>query len=231
MTTTVTDTAADRRFPRADVEPLVREVVALLAPDWRGHVKVRVAGSLRRGKETVHDCELVILPRYDENLLGETEATSSALDAAIVHCINAGLLAWDTEVKRNGPAYKRFIAPSLDGMPFELFLAKPDNWGNVLAIRTGPARGWNDVLLNPRKWGGLLPDNLVHAGGYLWRFSGWWQAQQARSSGKAEHGQRLVSPDEAAFFAHLGLPCLPPQERDEAGIARLREIAERGGKR
>jgi DNA polymerase/3'-5' exonuclease PolX len=198
-------------------------------------LRVEIAGGLRRLKPEPHDIELVVIPVFDRDLLdAETEGTG-ALDASLAELVREGLLEWDEAVKRRGQKYRRFVVPTL-GVPFEIFAAVRENWGNQLALRTGPA-DWNKVMVMPTQYGGCMPPTMIHAAGFLWRFPSVFEASAARrmkaASGSAfksalSRAERLDAPTEEAFFAHLRLPWVEPHERTSERAAELAEIAARG---
>ena len=176
------------------------ELIGLLAPacEWIG-----AAGSIRRRKPDPKDVEIVYVPKVEArqvDLFGTTEEVPLT-DRAIARLVEAGVLAWDEEVKRRGPRYKRLVHVET-GAVVELFAARPDNLGLILALRTGPG-DFNRLLVTARRYGGAMPAGMRMQGGYLWR-----------------DGERLETPTEEGFFAALGLPCWPPEART---AARLRE--------
>lgn len=185
---------------RADLLPYVEEVVELLRPACE---RLEIAGGIRREKAEPHDAEIVALPRWDTDLLGEPTDTCALLDRVIVHLVETGVLAWDTLVRRKGPRYKRFELPR-PAVPLDLFLARADNYGNILAIRTGDA-AFSHGLVTCVGSGGLMPRHLRQRDGYLWR-----------------GGERLSCPTEDDYFAALGLPAPSPRDRDEAMVRELR---------
>ena len=181
---------------RAAILPHALELRAILAtacePD-----RCCIAGSVRRERQECHDLEIVALPRWDVNLLGERDQTSAALDATIDLAILSGVVAWDRETPRNGPRYKRLWLPAL-GMAVDLFLADPDNFGNILAIRTGNA-AFSKFLVSGRHM-----RQYNHAQGYLWR-----------------DGRVVPCPTEEAFFEAIGLQWVDPRYRDACKVYEL----------
>jgi len=180
-------------------ESIAREIVDELRP---GCDRIEIAGSIRRGKSEVKDIEIVFIPHIVyriTDLFGAGEpvpATDPLLGDLIYLCV----LKRDEEVKRWGPKYKRGIHVA-SSMVVELFRAEPDNWGYIFALRTGPAE-FNHLLVS-RDWqGGAMPPNLKVQDGYLWR-----------------NGQLVVTPDEETFFAEVGIPCWPPEERPAGKLA------------
>lgn len=186
--------------------------------------KVVIAGSLRRGAADVNDAEIVCLPHFDEEktLFEETIASThaSGLAAVLDSLLASGRLCWDETLRRRGEWYKRFRLPQAEGLPLDLFLTREENWGNILALRTGPAE-FSKALVTPMRKGGLLPNELKEEDGLLWRVQ--------RMSRDTRLWKPLECPTEEAFFRHLRLPCLPPAERTEMAICRLRRLAEQGG--
>lgn len=176
------------------VRPVAESLVVGLS---YGCDRVEIAGSLRRQKPLIGDIEIVALPSFDVDLFGEPRPTSAKLDDCLRGLLADGVLAWDEVVSRNGDRYKRFLVPELAGMALDLFLAQPDNFGNVLAIRTGSAE-FSAKLMTPRGQGGLMPRGMRQRDGFLW------------------DGDRRVScPTEEAFFAALGVSEVPhPARRD-----------------
>lgn len=167
-------------------------------------LKIAYAGGLRRFKPDPHDIEIVVLPIWDTNLFGERAETHVGIDAKLDALVQKGVLEWDTKVPRNGVRYKRFVIPSLDNFPCEIFFADEQNWGNILTIRTGDA-DFSRLLVTPIEEGGLMPFGMRQIDGYL------------RSNG-------LILPcvTEREFFARLGVEWVPPRERHMGSIVRLR---------
>ena len=160
------------------------------------------AGSVRRGIAEVKDIEICYIPRLVSKRVDLFTYTDvSATDGVIADIVACGFLAWDEEVKRNGPKYKRLIHVNT-GIVVELFAATLENWGLILALRTGPAE-FNHKLVTQWSHGGIMPMGMAMRGGYLWR-------------GLA----RLESPDEETFFGQIGIPNWAPRERS---VERLRD--------
>jgi DNA polymerase/3'-5' exonuclease PolX len=200
------------KMPAGIARPVAEQIRTALASAC---ARIEIAGSLRRRKETVGDIEIVCLPITDTDLFGDTLATSGALDRALACLVASGRLAWDTVLKRNGNRYKRFVVPPLGGAGLDLFIAERDNWGNILAIRTGSAE-FSSAIMKKRSRGGYLPDELRQEAGYLWRLSGIVPKEVTR----------LACPTEEAFFETLGVPWLPPEKRDLATLTKATRDAD-----
>jgi DNA polymerase/3'-5' exonuclease PolX len=190
---------------RLEATEVALQVCNLIAPACR---EIVLAGSLRRMKPQVKDIEIVVRPQFDYDLQGREMPVTTALDGALCRAIAQGKLAWDTQVKRNGPRYKRLIVPG-PGIAVDLFLADAANFGNTLVIRTGDADFTRKVVTRCDQ-GGLMPPGLFQQDGYLWRVR------------PGQPAEKLACPCEAAFFDFLGLPVLPPCDRTLRAITTLR---------
>lgn len=173
-------------------EELANKLKERLAP---GCVRIEVAGSVRRKKPQPHDIELVVIPRFEErpaNLFDT--ARVNLVEACLYEMSIAGVLAFDCDIKRNGPKHKR-LRHLQTGMIIELYMAQPDNWGLIYALRTGPG-DFNKTLVTHISYGGALPLDMAMAQGSLWR-----------------RGVKLTMPTEEGFFAEIGVPCWWPEMR------------------
>jgi len=109
---------------------------------------------------------------------------------------------FDDVVRRNGPLYKRMMHCAT-GRIVEMFRANADNWGYILALRTGPG-DFNKVWAAKPWKGGSLPANVVLKDGFVW-----------------VNGRPVPTPTEEEFFDLIGLPCWPPGERSVMRLARF----------
>jgi len=157
--------------------------------------RICIAGSIRRHKPNVKDVEIVYIPCYQEEQVDMfTWEPVPATERRIRELVGSGFLEFDTEVKRDGPKYKRLIHVA-SSMTIELFRANPDNWGLIVALRTGPAE-FNKLLVTKPWGGGAMPAHLSMRDGYLWGQDG-----------------RIDTPTETAFFETIQLPYWSPWER------------------
>lgn len=181
-----------QRIPHHQALGLAKDVVELLAGTYE---RVAIAGSLRRGKATVGDIELVIKPAFDGavNLLDErVSARLRANTFALRQKSNGAQLA-------NGPRYK---ALRYRDIAVDLFIVLPDrHFGPTLVIRTGPGDS-NMVLVTQagRRAAsgdyGVLPPGMRFESGALWNGD-----------------EQLHTPEEEHVFAACGLPWIPPHLR------------------
>ena len=115
----------------------------------------------------------------------------------------------DAEIKRDGPRYKRLIHVRT-GAVVEIFAAEPENWGYLLALRTGSA-DFMHKLVTARAYGGAMPPGRCVKSGWLWRYS----------EGRM---RELPTPTEEAFFHEVEMPCWLPEERSVSRLAEFLSI-------
>jgi DNA polymerase/3'-5' exonuclease PolX len=185
------------------------DVVALLAPACR---TATIAGSIRRGKAECKDIELVVVakPLVARPVFGEASSALPPLEALVADLVRTRQLEFDPHLKRNGPKYKRLrVLTSGQWLPIDLFIVDADSFGYQFAIRTGDAT-FSHQLVTKQSEGGLMPKGYFHHGGQL------------------KHLKRGVIPvpTEAAYFRELGLPPVPPAERNADTAGRLRKAPE-----
>jgi DNA polymerase/3'-5' exonuclease PolX len=165
--------------------------------------RIEIAGSLRRLSASVGDIELVAIPKLDQtrNLVGEVIAERNLLlehldrlleEGAIAkHIDSAGRPSW-------GEKARKFTVKTKLGRRFkvDLFTCTAETWGSSLLIRTG-SRDFSHWIVTPQPRG-AMPAGMHHARNRLWR-----------------SGEAVPLPEEADFFAVIGLEWIPPEERGE----------------
>jgi DNA polymerase/3'-5' exonuclease PolX len=126
--------------------PIAEHVRDLLAPHCD---RIEIGGSIRRGKQEVKDIEIIAIPKpYEVGLFS----------SGIAEVVNQ----WP-KVKGELPCkYTQRILP--EGIKLDLFMCDANNWGLILALRTGPA-DWNQHWLLPK----LSRVGLVMREGRIWR--------------------------------------------------------------
>lgn len=162
--------------------------------------RIEIAGSIRRRKPTVKDIELVAVPKWQPAAGGQYDlfgqcVLGSALDATLDDLNGARFKRAD----KNGGRYENFVY-KLDGagalwIKVDLFIATPDNYGYILALRTGPA-DFCRMMVTQRSRGGWLPGHLRFAGGQMWRGA-----------------EAIATPDEHTLFREIGIEWLDPVYR------------------
>ena len=123
--------------------------------------RCEIAGSIRRRKERVKDIEVVCIPKQEDPRL--------LVELALLPCPSWGFIEavnrWKKVKGEPTGRYTQRVLPK--GMKLDLFMATPDNYGLILAIRTGSAcfshevlaKGW--VRAGYRSEGGVLMRNGV----------------------------------------------------------------------
>lgn len=197
--------ATETRMRLAEAEAIAMAFCREIGPYAE---RMMIAGSIRRGEETVGDIEIVAVPRIETavtlDMFGEAVGADridhldgflkTGLDLGVVEKREThGIYAW-------GFKYKRL---SFEGAPFDLFCCDAERWGVILAIRTGPS-AYSHQLVTPRIHKtndgrpGLLPAHMKVAEGWLtYRMS----------------GERIVTPEERGFFETIGVPYVEPWNR------------------
>ena len=186
-------------IPAGEAHEVADHLIGLLAASCN---RIRIAGSLRRGKQEVHDIELVATPRFDfvdgADLWGTTvgvdrleERVRSLIDLGFVRLRDVESHKRDgttTIGHRDGDSYK---ALECSGIPVDLFIVRPPaEWGVIFAIRTGPG-DWNQrIVTDCQKY-----LRRVH-GGRVYR-----------------NGKPVPCPEEEDFFRAVGQEYLHPRER------------------
>lgn len=192
--------------------------------------EVVIAGSVRRRRHDVGDIEIVVLPRWVTpqpiaNLFDEEvktfESICPELDAVIEYWIRAGILF---RGDKNGRLFKQFHVSSVPGRDsiyrtkVDLWIAKsPDNFGNTLTIRTGPA-DFTRAMCGAASLGGLLPDGMRHVDGYL---------HHAPKVG--ELGEIIPCRTEEAFFEAVRVPWIAPEDRTADHLIEVTNQHRKGG--
>jgi DNA polymerase/3'-5' exonuclease PolX len=106
---------------------VARRVVTELKPACE---RIEIAGSLRRRNHTVHDIDIVLVPRNAPEKFSLGGLT--VLDGVISQLVSRGSL---TPV-RGKEKIKVFVA-SKTGIPMDIYIAGPETWATLLLIRTG----------------------------------------------------------------------------------------------
>ena len=180
---------------------LANAVIELLKPAC---IEIEVAGGVRRQKAEPHDIEIVCLPKIGTrgDLFGTAMSFYSPLEELLSDLLytNGVGLALDQAVRRNGQKYKRL---TFHGEVVELFIADMNNYGNIMAIRTGDAE-FSHALVTPRRHGGLMPAHLAQHSGYLWRGT-----------------DKIACPSERDFFRALSVQWIEPPFRNLANARNL----------
>jgi len=124
-----------KRIPIAEAEEVAGQVISTLEPFCD---RIEVAGSIRRKCGTVGDVEVVCIPsEVDAALLFDTGEKER--DPRFLAAVNR----WE---KVKGDPSGKYTQRIHLGAKIDIFMATPENWGLILAIRTGPAEYSHNVL-------------------------------------------------------------------------------------
>jgi len=158
--------------------PVAEHVRDLLAPHCE---RISIGGSIRRQKPTVKDIEIICIPKpYDIGLF----ASGIAPVVEQWPKVKGELPCKYTQRLLPGGKHHAHIA-------LDLFMCEADNWGLILALRTGPG-DWNQHWLLPK----LARVGLTMRGGYLWRGS-----------------EQIRVREEEDLFSILNHPFVEPRDR------------------
>jgi len=165
-------------------QKIAEELKALLAPECQ---RIEIAGSIRRGKPAVGDIELLAIPRYLDG--------DDLLDEEIRKLMAEGLLGYRRNVRGSiayGPKNKLLVhLPSRIGV--DVFSTDEDCWWVSLVVRTG------GEVTNKR-----IATAALRKGWHL----------QAYGHGFSTPRGDVVCRSEEEVFLAVGLPYLPPEQRE-----------------
>lgn len=157
--------------------------------------RIEVAGSVRRLKPTVKDIELVALVSDYDRLYAKLAPTGRFIKPGV-----PGVIDW---APKPDARYVRMLLN--EGIKLDLFIASPQNWGGIFAMRTGS---------------GVGPDGTAFSGFIPMMFSRWKRVSKGgRMSGgqpTLPDGTMLPVPEEQSFFDLCKARWVPPEERSDA---------------
>lgn len=212
------------RFKRDVALGAAEALIGLIAPAC---VRVEIAGSLRRGKHSVGDVEIVALPVVEEravaavpgqldlfgNVTGGTAASVervSRLDARLDELVAAQIIHRERPYTGQkgawGEKQKQIWWPvQVNGeaalIPIDLYIVTPPaQWGSIFTIRTGPGE-------------------FVGSQGLMKYIN--TRTPYRQTEGRlvvAATGEEVPTPTERDYFGALNLPWIAPADRSEAKL-------------
>ena len=100
--------------------------------------RIEIAGSIRRRKPEVGDIEIVAIPKTINS--GLFDGYDTTIDPGFCSLVDR----WPAVKGKTTGKYTQRILP--EGIKLDLFMADPENWGLIFAIRTGSAEYSHRVL-------------------------------------------------------------------------------------
>ncbi len=173
-------TTPDTRYPLALASSVAKEVADLLRP---GCTHIEVAGSIRRLRPDIGDCELLVIP-----------APWGVFEYFLSSAMDRGILTKRLN-KKGQETFGRLNKLMLhvpSGIGIDLFSTPPENWGMAMMVRTGPAE-FNIKFMARLK----VLGKAGHAYGGI----------------TLADGTELACPTEGMVFQELGWAFIPPEAR------------------
>jgi DNA polymerase (family X) len=181
------------RRPAAVARKVADELVAALEPRCE---RICIAGSLRRGTSTVHDIEILYVPRMGQvRALGELFPRRGSLaDELIEQWLTKGVLTKRPNVKgvTSWGAQNKLSTHVPSGIEVDLFATDAERWFMALVVKTGSS-DMNIRLAASAKKRGMR----FEAYGVLLGTS----------------GEKIVPHSEREVFERLGVPYREPIQR------------------
>jgi len=145
--------------------------------------KIEIAGSIRRRKDYVSDIEVVCIPR--RTLMRVGLFAEERRVPGFVEYLNSF-----ERLKGNAETGKYIQRRHPEGINIDVFVASPENWGNILAIRTGPASFSKYLMIKGKEKGYHFEGGRVYM-----------------------QNKQIAVPDEPYFFKLLGEEFIPAEYR------------------
>lgn len=165
----------------AQATEIAERIKALLGPRCE---RIEIAGSIRRRKVVVGDIEIVCIPKTFES--GLFMGGDTIVDPEFCALVDR----WPAVKGFPTGKYTQRVLP--EGINLDLFIARPENWGLILAIRTGSAEFSRHMLA-----------------------SGWVRAGYCSFCGMIRKGEQAIPiREERELFDLIGLPWSEPWERN-----------------
>ncbi|MDX9924095.1 MAG: hypothetical protein RBS48_04975 [Ignavibacteriaceae bacterium] len=149
--------------------------------------RVEIAGSIRRKNSFVNDIEIVCIPKRESTGLFGGELAPVAGFASVINKYK----------KIKGDFDGKYTRRDLGEIEVDIFMCSSNNYGYIMAIRTGPSSFSHKVLAY-----GWKKKGLVGVEGMLYN----------RTSGKP-----IAIREERELFRLIGLDYIPPECRVSLG--------------
>lgn len=187
-------TGRDNVMLLAEAEAFAHKLIVLMSPFCQ---RCEIAGSIRRRKEEVKDIEIVAIPKLEQipdpsSLFAEPLIINRLHEWALsadIQWIKPGtdaIISWNIQPEGK---YWRGLLPS--GIKLDLFIAAPDNWGIIFAIRTGSKDFTTALVTRAKQVGHPCKDGYLHC-----------------------NEQPFATPEERDVFELLALEWIEPEQRN-----------------
>lgn len=126
------------KYPLGDAMAVARDMVGLLTPHC---LKIEIAGSIRRRKESVSDAELLFVPQF-KTVPSKEDMWSSfeedQVDSALQKMLGDSLAKRPNKNGQFAWGVKNKLAIHFaSGIPIDFFATDEESWWNSLVVRTG----------------------------------------------------------------------------------------------
>lgn len=187
------------RFHRALALSVAKELCVALKPACS---RLILAGSLRRGKHSVGDVEVIYIPHRGMHCPdGEIFPRMTNLaDLAISGLLENGAICKRSSQKGTFAwgGKNKLAVHKATGIPVDLFTATEQNWWNYLVCRTGPADSNTRIAIAAQQRG--------------WKWNPYGSGF-SRGGPLAGDREEHVITSEEEVFSFVGLPFAQPWER------------------
>lgn len=159
-------------------------------PSFKGlFERLEVAGSVRRKKPDCKDIELVAIVKPENKPFLAEKLLPCGYEG-----IKPGVSHNEKWPLKPDGKYWRLLR---GGVRYDLFFARPENWGLIFAIRTGPAEFSASLLARWKKMsgGGYSKDGMLHL------------------PDAGESKATVDTPDEETVFFLCGISYITPENR------------------
>ncbi len=189
-----------KQVPLRIAQPIANRLVERLSPSCQ---RIEVAGSIRRGRPTVGDMEILCVPLATTNadMFGVPYGTLSQLDEAIEKLMASSSWSWDRHQPRQGQKWKRLLYEPHD-LVCDLFVTTLRAWATTLMVRTGPGPFSQHLMSTALRMGYHFADGfLLHA-------------HPGPCQDGPECARIIEAPTEESVFEALKLPWRGPRDRE-----------------
>ena len=177
-------------YPYGYAKEIADRAVERLKPHCE---RIEIACSIRRKKSMVKDIEILCIPKKVRQLSLFGEASSKSFtDSGLLKVV----AEWE-KVKGDLFQGKYTQRVLLEGIKLDLFTATAENWGNMLAVRTGPADYSHYVLAC-----GWVDMGYKSSDGFLYRLNEFGQPKS-----------KMALPEEEDLFDLLQMHYVNPEDR------------------